>query len=104
MPKVDESAPAHMLVPSMALRVCPFCGVPASWRYDKKQRPFHYCGDCGARVFIYTLRGLVGFELLCQTMVRSGVGRHRNLVHRIVGQRIAQQRVVAPGRRAASVR
>lgn len=78
----------HLLKPSAPLKVCPFCAVPANWRFDKKGRPFHYCGDCGARVFIYTIRGLIGFELYHQMIVRSGVVRHRNLVHRLTGQRM----------------
>jgi hypothetical protein len=84
-------APVDVLLrPTFALRVCPSCGVPASWRYDKKGRPFHYCGHCGTRVFIYTITGLVGFEMLHQFVVRNGPIRHRNLINRTVGQRIAR--------------
>lgn len=85
-------APVDVLLkPSAPLRVCPSCGVPASWRYDKKGRPFHYCPHCGTRVFMYTVTGLVGFELLHQTVVRNGPTRQRNLVNRLVAQRIARQ-------------
>lgn len=79
-----------LLKPQSPLRVCISCGVPAAWRFDKKCRPFHYCGHCGTRVFIYTATGLTGFELLHQMVVRNGPARTRALVNRLVGQRIAK--------------
>lgn len=80
----------ELLKPAVPMRVCISCGVPAGWRYDKKGRPFHYCGHCGTRIFIYTVTGLIGFEMMHQAVVRNGPARQRNLINRMVGQRIAR--------------
>lgn len=78
-----------LLRPSGPLRICPSCAVPAAWRFDKKGRPYHYCGNCGTRVFLYSVTGLIGLELARDAVLRMGPTRHRNMVNRIVTRRVA---------------
>jgi hypothetical protein len=96
---IPKDTPPH-LRPAFELTSCPFCGMKAAWRWDRKNRPFHYCGDCGVRVFLYSSAGLVGFEMLCEVMRRVGPLRWRQEAQsRITRRQIATTRAErhAPG-------
>lgn len=90
-----------LLRPGTQLTVCVICGMPAEWRYDKHQRPTHYCPHCGTRIFLYSVAGVAGMETL-NHMISRGAARHRQSVQRIVNNRVRRHertRVPAPLRK-----
>lgn len=67
----------YILEPTFELQVCFACAMPASWKYDRRKRPYHYCPHCGIRLFIYHLNGMIGLQMLHETVMRNGPGRWR---------------------------
>ena len=66
---------ASLLEPQFVLRVCPFCGMPCEFKFDKKNRPYLHCQNCWTRVFFYTPTGLTGAQMLQDCVLRYGPGR-----------------------------
>ena len=64
-----------LLRPQFKLVVCPFCGMPCEFRYDKKDRPFVHCRHCWSRTFFYTPTGLSGLQMVQDVILRHGAGR-----------------------------
>lgn len=76
--------PADHLKPNIELSICITCGMPAKWRFDRKQhRPYHYCNYCGIRVFIYHVESLIGFEMLHQLILKGAPAFRRTLRERV---------------------
>jgi len=92
--------PPIQLQPAFEMTMCPFCGMPARWRFDKKGRPMHFCAECGIRVFIYGSAGLVGFEMLYQLAARVGPVRWRQEAQsRITRRHVSKVRALRAGAR-----
>lgn len=89
MALLQEPTTPALLRPDFQLKVCPACAVPAQWRFDKKRRPFHYCADCGIRIFIYTAAALCGVKLIHEFVVRFGPVRWRGNVQQLVSRRVS---------------
>lgn len=66
--------------PTFVMRVCIGCGAPASWRLDRKGRPYHYCPNCGIRLWIYHPKSMAGLSIVHALLVRSGVQKFRQTV------------------------
>lgn len=75
---------AVILRPQFELRVCPFCGMPCEFKFDKKNRPYVHCQNCWTRVFIYTPTGLTGLQMMQDSVFRYGPGRWATEVARRV--------------------
>lgn len=89
---MGESAipsPIDLLKPSFQLRVCICCGMRAAWRFDKRKRPFHYCPHCGIRIFIYSIRALVGLQILHEIVLRTGPQRIQTESERRIHRKMA---------------
>lgn len=89
MAKTGAIPPEQTLKPDFALRVCIGCGLGAHWKFDRRGRPFHYCSDCGLRIFIYTWRALTGLQIAHDLVIRSGVQRFRMAVHTRTSRKLA---------------
>lgn len=68
------------LKPTFQLRICLGCGAAAAWRFDVKRRPYHYCGDCGLRFFVYHPKSMHGLSMLHGMVLRSGLQKFRQAV------------------------
>jgi hypothetical protein len=77
-----------LLQPSCPLRLCIGCGLRAEWRKDRKGRPFHFCGHCGIRIFIYNVTGLTGLELAHDLVMRSGPQRFQRAIQARVQRKL----------------
>jgi len=94
----QENGPAPGYAqPAFQLKVCPFCGMPAYWKFDKKGRPYHSCGFCQTKLFIYGHVALSGIEVLHEMVIRSGIPRFRQAVQTRAMRRI--QRAPTSARR-----
>lgn len=74
--------------PDYELKVCPFCGMPAKWKYDRRGRAYLSCHHCQTRVFAHSHVALAGIQIL-QEYVLRGVQRHRQLVSRLVERKLS---------------
>ena len=96
---MPNDAQLEQLRPTFQLRFCVICAMPAAWRFDWKNRPYHYCSYCGVRIFIYHINGLMGMELLHQNIMRSNPERVRQALRARVERRTREiQRAVRPRR------
>lgn len=80
MPRGTAVPVMDALKPGFALRICIGCGAGAAWKYDRKGRPFHYCSNCGLRIWIYHPKSLQGIALVHALVLRHGVQKFRQSV------------------------
>lgn len=79
--------------PDFRLKVCPFCGMPAEFKWDRKGRAYHSCGFCQTKLFIYGTTGFCGLELVQGMIARDGGVRFRQLVQRSLAQKSRRVRL-----------
>jgi len=74
--------------PGFQLRLCLYCGMPAHWKIDKKGRPYHSCGFCQTKLFLYGHTAFSGVEILQELILRSGLQRFRRAVQARTAKRV----------------
>jgi hypothetical protein len=85
MTKASTFPVANIAKPRRALRICIFCGVPGSWRRDRRGRYFFSCSDCRTRVFMHSHTAIAGMEQLHDMAMKFGARRLRHNVLRQAG-------------------
>jgi hypothetical protein len=76
--------------PGFSLRLCFFCGMPAQWKIDKKGRPYHSCGFCQTKLFVYGTTAHCAMEMLQELVIRFGVQRFRRVLNSRVQKRASR--------------
>jgi hypothetical protein len=72
--------PINIVKPTFVLRVCIGGGAAAGWRFDRNGRHFHYCPNCGIRLWIYHPKSMAGLSIVHALLVRSGIQKFRQSV------------------------